>query len=223
VRERVLYRRGRDTDTVFIIGIAGGSGSGKTALAQQLLKELGEERAVIIEHDSYYKDRSLICPDEAEKINYDHPDALDTQLLIEHLIYLKNRERVYRPVYDFSTHKRIGEGILITPKDIIILEGILILAERKLRELLGLKVFIDADSDIRFIRRLRRDMSERGRTADSVIAQYEATVRPMHLEFVEPSKKYADIVVSAEGSIATAIEETAKKYQEKTCEVRRQI
>lgn len=182
-----------------IIGIAGGTGSGKTSVAQLIAGRLNPTDVVIIQQDSYYKDRSYLLPKERESINYDHPSAFDTQLLIDHLKRLKNNLSIEMPIYDFATHTRKKETVIISPAKVIILEGILLLANKDLRSLMDIKIFVDTDPDIRFIRRLERDIKERGRSIDSVIKQYLETVRPMHLEFVKKSKRYADMIISGEG------------------------
>jgi len=178
------------------IGIAGGTGSGKTVLARAIASRLDPQDVAIIQHDSYYRDRSDLSPSERKKINYDHPDALETNLLIQHIKDLIAGNAVTIPNYDFSTHCRSDKWIQVNPGRAIILEGLLILANAELRELLDLKIFIDVSSDIRFIRRLQRDTIERNRTSGSLIKQYLSTVRPMHVKYVEPSKQYADIFIS---------------------------
>ncbi len=182
-------------DRPFVIGIAGGSGSGKTTIARSVVERVGSGRVVLIPHDAYYRDRSDLPPEERARINYDHPDSLENELLAAHLETLRRGEAIERPVYDFATHTRTAARVRVAPAPVILVEGILILAEPRLRELFDLRIFIDTDADLRLLRRLRRDLLERGRTVDSVLAQYEATVRPMHLQFVEPSKRYADLIV----------------------------
>lgn len=189
-----------------VIGIAGGTGSGKTTVAQVILRRVGAERIAYLPHDAYYKDNSYLPFEERLKINYDHPDALETSLLIEHIRRLKAGEAVERPVYDFTTYSRTRQTVRVEPRPIILVEGILIFAEPELRRLFDVKIFVDTDADIRFIRRLRRDIVERGRTLESVIEQYLTTVRPMHLEFVEPSKRYADVIIPEGGLNAVAME-----------------
>lgn len=189
----------------FIIGVAGGTGSGKSTVVRAIVNNLNSEDITIIQHDSYYKDRSHLSNSEREKINYDHPDALETNLLGKHLKDLIHGKEIEIPIYDFTAHTRKKEGkIVVSPKTIIV-EGILIFTDPALCELLDIKIFIDTDDDIRFIRRLQRDISQRNRTIESVIKQYLETVRPMHIEFVEPSRKYADIIVT-EGRNPVAIE-----------------
>ena len=186
-----------------VIGIAGGSGSGKTTVAQQILSRVGSDQIAFIQHDSYYKDLSELPPTQHADINFDHPDALDTRLLIQHIVALRAGRPIDVPIYDFATDRRTGRTFRIEPRRVILVEGILIFVEAALRELFDIKIFVDTDSDIRFIRRLERDLTERGRSTESVIKQYQATVRPMHLEFVEPSKRYADVIIP-EGGFNTA-------------------
>ena len=184
-----------ENGTPLIIGVAGGSGSGKTTIALAVLDRIGDEHAVLIQHDSYYRDQGHLPPEARAKINYDHPDSLETELLADHLRMLRGGEQVEQPVYDFATHTRLQETVVVVPKALVILEGILVLAEPELRELMDLKIYVDTDADVRVMRRLQRDISERGRTVESVLEQYEATVRPMHLAFVESSRRYADLVI----------------------------
>lgn len=189
-----------------LIGIAGGTGSGKSTIAREIYKKFGEQCIAMIEQDSYYKDQSHLTFEERIKTNYDHPDAFDTPLLIEHLTKLLNGEVIYKPIYDFSIHNRKKETIKVEPRDIIILEGILILQEIELRNLLDIKIYVDTDADVRIIRRLVRDINERGRTVDSVIDQYLNVVRPMHMQFIEPTKRYADIIIPEGGHNKVAID-----------------
>lgn len=186
-----------------VIGIAGGSGSGKTTVAQEILQRVGRDRIAFLQHDSYYKDLSGLPPAQHAEINFDHPNSLETELLIQHIAALRAGQPVEVPIYDFATDRRTSQTYTLAPKRVILVEGILIFTEPKLREMCDVKIFVDTDADLRFIRRLERDIHERGRTADSVIAQYQRTVRPMHLEFVEPSKRYADIIIP-EGGFNTA-------------------
>lgn len=178
-----------------IIGIAGGSGSGKTTISHAVVETVGADVVALIQHDAYYRDLSHLEFEERVKVNYDHPDSLETELLIQHLTELRAGQHVEVPVYDFSIHTRTAETFHVDPEAVVMVEGILVLAEPELRKLMDLRIYIDTDSDLRFIRRLRRDIEERGRTVESVIKQYMSTVRPMHLQFVEPSKRYADIIV----------------------------
>ncbi len=189
-----------------LIGIAGGTGSGKSTITEELLADVPTERAVIIEQDSYYKDQSDLPYEERVKTNYDHPFAFDNELLISHLNDLLNGKAIEKPQYDFENHVRKSETTLVEPRDIIILEGILILSEERLRDLLDIKIFVDTDADVRIIRRILRDIKERGRTLESVILQYLSTVRPAHMQFVEPSKRYADIIVPEGGQNKVAID-----------------
>lgn len=182
-----------------IVGVAGGTGSGKTTVVQRVVDALGEDRVAVIQHDSYYHDRSSIAPEDRLKINYDHPDALETSLLVEHLRELRAGRPIERPVYDFSNHTRRPETVTVEPRASVIVEGILILAAPELRGLMDIRVFVDTDADLRLIRRLERDVSQRGRTADAVLDQYLDTVRPMHLEFVEPSKRWAHMIIPEGG------------------------
>jgi uridine kinase len=188
-----------DSIPPLVIGIAGGSGSGKTTLAHLTLERVGRDRIAFLPHDAYYKDLSALSFDKRVLVNFDHPDALDTDLLIQHIQILKTYQPIDLPIYDFKNHTRTGNFRHIEPRPIILVEGILIFTEPALRDLLHVKIFVDTDADIRFIRRLQRDINERGRTTDSVIHQYLATVRPMHLEFVEPSKRYADLIIPEGG------------------------
>jgi len=196
-----------------LIGIAGGSGSGKTLVAQTLFRELGSDRVVIIQQDAYYKDLSHLPMEERARQNFDHPDALDNELLVRHIKALLAGETIEQPIYDFTTHSRKKETRRVGGQDIIILEGILILDNPELRRLMDIKIYVDTDPDIRFIRRLKRDIQERGRSLESVIQQYEESVRPMHLQFVEPSKRYADIIIPEGGKNVVAIDLLKTKIQ----------
>ena len=185
-----------------VIGIAGGTGSGKTTVAKVIIDRVGANHIALLPHDAYYKNLTQLDPAQRSIINFDHPESLETSLLIEHIKQLKNYTAIELPVYDFVTHTRTTTTIHLEPQPVILVEGILILAERGLRDLFDVKIFVDTDADIRFIRRLERDIAERGRTSTSVINQYLNTVRPMHLEFVEPSKRYADVIIP-EGGLNT--------------------
>jgi uridine kinase len=185
-----------------VIGIAGGTGSGKTTVAKVIIDRVGANHIALLPHDAYYKDLKNLEPSQRVAINFDHPDSLDTNLLEEHIKQLKNLQPIELPIYDFVTHTRTDQTAHIESQPVILVEGILILAEKGLRELFDVKIFVDTDPDIRFIRRLERDITERGRTSSSVIHQYLNTVRPMHLEFVEPSKRYADVIIP-EGGLNT--------------------
>ncbi len=178
-----------------IIGIAGGSGSGKTTIAKAVVESVGSDRVVLIQQDAYYRDLAHLPFDDRVKTNFDHPDSLETELLIAHLQRLRAGEPIDRPVYDFSSHCRTTATVRVDPEPVVIVEGILVLIERELREIMDLRIYIDTDGDLRVLRRLERDLLERGRSVESVISQYLLTVRPMHLQFVEPSKRYADIIV----------------------------
>ncbi len=189
-----------------IIGIAGGTGSGKTTVSSRIADVVGSERIVVIPQDMYYRDQSHLPMEERAKINYDHPSAFDTPLLVEHLKTLKSGRPIDRPTYDFVTHTRSNRTVRVEPRDVIIVEGILVLHYPELRELMDIKIYVDTPDDIRFIRRLQRDTKERGRTIESVIEQYLSTVRPMHMEFVEPSKQFADVIIPEGGYNQIAIE-----------------
>ena len=186
-----------------VIGIAGGSGSGKTTVAQEILQRVGPARIAFLQHDSYYKDLSGLPPTQRAQVNFDHPNSLETDLLAHHIAALRDGKAVEVPIYDFSTHSRTDRTFSVQARGVILVEGILIFTEAALRQMFDVKIFVDTDSDIRFIRRLERDLAERGRTTESVIKQYQSTVRPMHLEFVEPSKRYADVIIP-EGGFNTA-------------------
>ncbi|HOJ01758.1 MAG TPA: uridine kinase [Anaerolineaceae bacterium] len=189
-----------------VIGIAGGTGSGKTTVANVILDAVGRHRIAYLPHDAYYRDLSDLPPVQKAEINFDHPNSLETELMSDHVKELKAGNAVNIPVYDFSTHSRTSKTIHVAPQRVIIVEGILIFAEKKLRELFDMKLFVDTDPDIRFIRRLQRDIAERGRTMDTVINQYLRTVRPMHLEFVDPSKRYADVIIPEGGMNQVAMD-----------------
>jgi len=192
--------------TPLVIGIAGGSGSGKTTVAQEILNRVGADRIAYLQHDSYYKDLSGLPPTLRMEVNFDHPNSLETELLIKHVIALRDHQPVEVPIYDFATHSRTTQTFSVTPRGVVLVEGILIFAEPELRKLFDVKIFVDTDSDVRFIRRLHRDITERSRTTESVIKQYQATVRPMHLEFVEPSKRYADVIIPEGGHNIAALD-----------------
>lgn len=189
-----------------VIGVAGGTGSGKTLLVQEIMGQIGAEHVTRIQHDAYYLDRSGIPPADRQAINYDHPDALETSLLVDHVRALRAGRVAAVPVYDFATHTRRAETIRAEPRRTILIEGILVLAEPALRELMDIRVFVDTDPDLRILRRLKRDMTERRRSLDSIMEQYLETVRPMHLEFVEPSKRHAHIIVPEGGRNEVAID-----------------
>ena len=188
-----------------IVGIAGGTGSGKTTLARKIREGLGEA-SNLIQFDWYYRDLSYLPMKDREDVNFDHPSSLESELLVEHLKMLKNGEGVDVPMYDFKTHSRTSETLHIDPLPVIVVEGILLFCFEPLRDMLDIKIFVDTDADIRAFRRIRRDMRERGRTFDSIRKQYYKTVRPMHLEFVEPSKRYADVIIPEGGSNLIALD-----------------
>jgi len=189
-----------------VIGVAGGSGSGKTTVVRRIVDALGDVRVTVLEHDRYYRDRNDLRLEERASLNYDHPDSLETDLMVVHVKALRAGKSVEVPVYDFSRHARTDATETVQPGRAIIVEGILIYTDAALRALMDVKVFVDTDDDTRFIRRLQRDIAERGRTVPSVIEQYLGTVKPMHLEFVEPSKRYADIIVPLGGHNTVAID-----------------
>lgn len=189
-----------------LVGITGGTGSGKSTVSREILKSIHEKNVVTIEQDSYYKNQSHLTFEERKKTNYDHPFAFDNTLLLEHLENLLANKPIEKPIYDFERHTRKKESITVYPREIIILEGILILNDPKIRDLCDIKIFVDTDSDVRVIRRIVRDINERGRTLDSVIEQYMTTVRPAHLQFVEPSKRYSDIIIPEGGYNKVAID-----------------
>jgi len=188
------------------IGVAGGTGSGKSTVAKSIFESLPDENILILEHDAYYKDQSDLTYDERIKTNYDHPLAFDTELFIEHLKALLNREVIQKPMYNFNIHNREKKTKCINPREIIIVEGIMILEDKRIRDLMDIKIFVDTDADVRIIRRITRDINERGRTLESVIEQYLTTVKPAHDQFVEPTKKYADIIIPEGGYNKVAID-----------------
>lgn len=192
--------------TPIVIGVAGGSGSGKSTVVRRIVDSVGDDQVSVLEHDRYYRDRNDLRLEERAALNYDHPDSLETDLLVRHVHALKAGDAVDAPVYDFARHARTPNTTHILARRALIVEGILIFADPALRALMDIKVFVDTDDDTRVIRRLQRDVAERGRTMDSVIEQYLGTVKPMHLEFVEPSKRYADIIVPIGGHNAVAID-----------------
>ena len=191
-----------------VIGLAGGTGSGKTTVAEAIVRALDGERVAFLEHDAYYRDLRPLPFEERAGQNFDHPDAFETDLMVDHLRQLRAGRAVQKPIYDYSTHLRTEQSTRVEPASVIVVEGILVLAEPVLRDLMDLKIFVDTDSDLRFVRRMARDIKERGRTPESVIDQYLATVRPMHLQFVEPSKRHADMIIPEgynPGAVATVI------------------
>jgi len=189
-----------------LIGITGGTGSGKSTIAREIYKQFGDTCIAMIEQDSYYKDQSDLSYEERIKTNYDHPDAFDTSLLVRHLKLLLEGNVIEKPIYNFEIHNRIAETVTVMPREIIIFEGILVLAEKILRDMLDIKIYVDTDADVRFIRRLMRDINERGRTTDSVITQYLNVVKPMHEQFTEPTKRHADIIIPEGGHNKVAID-----------------
>lgn len=197
-----------------LIGIAGGSGSGKTLVARTIVRELGSDRVVIIDQDSYYKDLEDIPFRDREARNFDHPDAFDGELLKHHIRQLLDGHPVEQPIYDYAQHRRLRETRHIGEHLVVVLEGILIFVDPELRDLMDIRLFIDADPDVRFIRRLRRDLVERGRSVDSIIRQYEESVRPMHLQFVDPSKRHANVIIPEGGYNAVAIDLVKTKIRE---------
>ncbi len=187
-----------------VIGIAGGTGSGKTTVTKAILAHLDEERVAVLQHDSYYKDISMYGGLTPDRINFDHPDSLETELFVRHIKDLKVGRVIEQPLYNFATHQRMKETKKVEPREIIIVDGILLLVDKSLRDLFDIKIFLDTDGDERLIRRIKRDILERGRSVDSIMSQYMNTVKPMHLEFVEPSKHWADVIIprGAENTVA---------------------
>lgn len=196
-----------------VIGIAGGSGSGKTTVQKRVMEAFGPRRIALLDHDAYYRDLDHLEPEERARFNFDHPDALETSLMVEHLDQLLAGDPVEKPTYDFTTHARREETETIKARPVIIVEGILVLAERELRERMDIKLYVDAPDDVRLMRRIERDLHERGRSIDSVLGQYRRTVRPMHLEFVEPSKRHADVIIPRGGQNRVAIDMVLARVQ----------
>jgi uridine kinase len=194
------------TARALVLGVAGGSGSGKTTVAMEIVHRVGAERIAVLTQDHYYRDLSHLDPEERARHNFDHPAAVEEPLLVEHLAQLKAGHGVSVPRYDFTRHVRLAERRLVEPRPVVLVEGILILALAPVRELMDVKLFVDTDADLRFIRRLHRDTSERGRSVAGVIEQWTATVRPMHLEFVEPSKRWADVIIPEGGFNTVALD-----------------
>lgn len=195
--------------TPIIIGIAGGSGSGKTTVARSLIDLIGPERIAYLEHDNYYRDLSHLSIEERAVVNFDHPDSFETSLMVEHIKALKAGETINKPVYSYQHHARTEEVIPVVSRPLIIVEGILVLENPDLRSIMDVKIFVDTEDDVRLVRRLRRDIAERGRSLEHVLSQYEATVRPMHLTFVLPSRRYADVIVPRGGGNTVAIQMVA--------------
>jgi len=189
-----------------VIGITGGTGSGKSTVAKAIFKSIPEDNILILKQDAYYKKQSHLSMEEKIKTNYDHPLAFDTDLLIDHLKLLLDYKAIEKPIYDFSIHDRRQETVYVEPREVIVLEGIMILEDKRLRDLLDIKIFVDTDSDVRILRRIKRDIRDRGRTLESVISQYLATVKPAHSQFIEPTKKYADIIIPEGGYNRVAID-----------------
>jgi uridine kinase len=204
-----------------IIGICGGTGSGKTTVANRILESVSEDEVIFLQQDSYYRNLDELPLDIRNVVNFDHPDAIDNDHLVEHVRALKAGEAVELPLYDFKTHSRRAETLHMEPRPIIIIEGILIFAVQRLLDEMDIKVYVDTPDDIRFIRRLRRDVAERGRTAESVIEQYLATVRPMHMQFVEPSKRYADVIIPEGGHNLVSIGLISGRIRERLADARR--
>lgn len=190
----------------YLVGIAGGTGSGKTTVAKKIVRGLPEKMSLVLEHDYYYRDRSDIDLEARKKLNYDHPDSLDNDLLVEHLRQLKAGEAADVPIYDYKTHSRLPNRRTVKPAPIIVLEGILVFVDKRVRDQLDMKIFVDTDADIRIMRRVRRDIEERGRDFANIRRQYYATVRPMHIEHVEPSKRWADLIIPEGGSNTVALD-----------------
>ena len=198
-----------------IIGVAGGSGSGKTTVVNHIIENIGQENILLIQHDSYYRDLNHLSLEERTKQNFDHPSSLETELMIRHIKALKEGYKVEIPIYDFKKHTRKEETKSVEPKKIILVDGILIFSEKHLRKLMNIKLYVDTDDDIRLLRRIQRDILERERSLEGVLKQYEEFVRPMHLEFVEPSKRYADIIIPRGGKNTVALEMVNALIQEK--------
>ena len=196
-----------------LIGITGGTGSGKSTIAGEIYKAFPDNCIAMIQQDMYYKDQSHLTMDERVKTNYDHPHAFDNDLLVEHLQSLLNGKAIEKPIYNFAIHNREEKTVRVDPRDIIIVEGILVLEDPRVRELLDIKIFVDTDADLRILRRLVRDIDERGRTVESVIDQYISVVRPMHLQFIEPTKRYADLIIPEGGSNTVAIDILVSKIK----------
>jgi len=202
----------------FILGIAGGSGSGKTTVAKKILAELNSDSVILIDHDSYYRDQSALPMEKRPLVNYDHPDALDNDLLIEHLKLLREEKSINKPIYNFVTYTRSADTNFIDPKDIIVLEGFLIFTDPRVREMCDIRIFIETEPDVRIIRRIERDLKERGRSLESIISQYFSTVKPMHHQFVEPSKRYADVIIPYGGHNQIAVDMVVTQIRAKLAE-----
>lgn len=196
-----------------IIGISGGTGSGKTTVAQKIIASVGTENVVYLQQDSYYRNLGDMPIELRHKVNFDHPNSLDNDLMMNHIEALRAGESIEQPIYDYATHSRKAETFRVGPRPIIIVEGILVFVDAQMRRLMDIKIFVDADADIRFIRRLDRDVHERERSVESIISQYMTTVRPMHLQFVEPSKRYADIIIPEGGHNDVGIDLVTEKIK----------
>ncbi|HEU4964780.1 MAG TPA: uridine kinase [Bacilli bacterium] len=197
-----------------LIGIAGGTGSGKTSVAREITRHIPPENIVLIEQDNYYKDQSHLTMEERVRTNYDHPHAFDNELLFEHLQVLLQGKAIDKPVYNFAEHTRANMTERLEPRQVIILEGILVLEDQRLRDLMDIKIFVDTDADVRIIRRVLRDIKERGRSIESVVEQYMGVVRPMHMQFIEPTKKYADLIIPEGGKNLVAIDVLVAKVND---------
>jgi uridine kinase len=204
----------------FLIGIAGGTGSGKTTVARRIYDSLQLDSAVFLDQDSYYLELGHLTLEERRLVNFDHPESMDSELLADHLELLIDRRPIDKPTYDFAAHTRASETVRVEPRDVILVEGILLFVEPRLRDLFDLKIFVDTEADVRFIRRLQRDLELRGRTIDSVIEQYLTTVRPMHYEFVEPSKRWADVILPRGGNNTPGIGVITARIQERLAATR---
>ena len=205
-----------DENLPVVIGIAGGTGSGKTTVANVILDRLAAGKIAVVPHDAYYKDLSDLPASQRDIINFDHPDSLESDLMVEHVLSLRNGESIELPIYDFTKHERTDQTIRVKPQPVILVEGILVFAEAAMRGLFDVKIFVDTPPDIRFIRRLQRDIVDRGRTTESVISQYLTTVRPMHLDFVEPSKRHADVIIPEGGLNSVAIDMVVSRIKDLT-------
>ena len=196
-----------------VVGVAGGSGSGKSTVVGALVRGVEPDRVALLPHDSYYRNFDHLLPEERTAVNFDHPESLETPLLVQHLQELLAGRGVEVPVYDFTTHRRMQQTLRVEPAEVILVDGILVLAEPTLRQLMDIRIYVDTDPDLRFIRRLVRDLQERGRSLDAVVRQYLETVRPMHLDFVEPSKRYADLIVPEGGENRVAVDMLVTKVR----------
>lgn len=206
------------TFTPLFIGIAGGTGSGKTSVTERIVEQIGSADIAVIPHDTYYRDMPEFGAESTEHINFDHPSSLETELLIRHLRMLRAGETIDQPLYNYTTYRRLHDTKRVVPQPIMIIEGILIFTDKMLRDLFDIKIFIDTDADERIIRRIRRDTTERGRSLDSILEQYVSTVKPMHLEFVEPSKQWADIIVPRGAENLVAIDMVVAMIQNRLSE-----